>query len=125
MFKTNILQIIGEESVRKIEVIKTELKQLENNSRPSPVNIPNTNYFIDCDYVMMAVGSTSDKNIVNSIGVELDKRGKIIIDEDGRTSKPNVFAGGDLAGTKGTVAWASRAGRNAAKAIVKYLESGK
>ena len=69
----------------------------------------------------MAIGSHPEESIVNSLGLELDKRGRILIDKDGHTSKEKVFAGGDLAGTIGTVAFAARAGRDAAYAIMKYL----
>ena len=69
------------------------------------------------DYVVMAVGSSPEKEIANSLGLELNKWGYINIDENNRTSKEKIYAGGDLAGDKGTVAWAARAGRNVAEAI--------
>ena len=47
---------------------------------------------------------------------------EIKIDKNGKTSDEKIFSGGDIAGTKGTVAWASRAGRNAAYAIIEYLK---
>ena len=56
------------------------------------------------------------------MNLELDKKGRIKIDENNMTSQKGVFAGGDLAGTKATVAWASRSGRDAGNAIIKYLE---
>ena len=85
------------------------------------VNVEGSNYEIDCDYVMMAIGSVADSELVNTFKVDLDKRGKVDIDKVGNTTRKGVFSGGDLAGTKGTVAWASRAGRNAAYEIIKYL----
>ena len=86
------------------------------------MNIEGTENIMACDYVIMAVGAVPEKSVVSSLGLLLDKRGKIVIDENGRTSKENVFAGGDLAGVKGTVAFAARSGRNAADAIKEYLE---
>ena len=74
------------------------------------------------DYVIMAVGSKPEQRIVEELGVELTSRGNIKIDEDYRTSRQKVFAGGDISGTKATVAWASRSGREAAKAIIRWLE---
>ena len=121
LFQNNILGIYGDKKVEKIEVIKTELVKKEGDDRLSPVNIEGSNYYLSCDYVVMAIGSHPEESIVNSLGLELDKRGRILIDKDGHTSKEKVFAGGDLAGTKGTVAFASRAGRDAAYAIMKYL----
>ena len=122
LFQNNILGIYGEKRVEKVEVIKTELVKKEDYDRLSPVNIEESNYYLSCDYVVMAIGSHPEESIVNSLGLELDKRGRILIDKDGHTSKEKVFAGGDLAGTKGTVAFAARAGRDAAYAIMKYLK---
>ena len=123
LFQNNILGIYGEKSVEKVEVIKTELVKKDNDDRLSPVNIEGTNYYLSCDYVIMAIGSHPESSVVNSLGLEFDKRERILIDKDGHTSKEKVFAGGDLAGTTSTVAFASRAGRDAAYAIIKYLEN--
>ena len=123
LFQNNILGIYGDKKVEKIEVINTELVKKDDDDRLSPVNIEGTNYYLNCDYVVMAIGSHPESNIVNSLGLELDKRGRILIDKEGHTSKEKVFAGGDVAGTISTVDFASRAGRDAAYAIMKYLES--
>ena len=61
----------------------------------------------------MAVGSKPESNILEKLNLELTDRGHIKIDKNNQTSNPKIFAGGDLAGAKGTVAWASRSGRNA------------
>ena len=121
LFQNNIIGIYGDKKVEEIEVIKTELVKKEDDDRLSPVNIEGTNYYLSCNYVVMAIGSHPESSVVNSLGLELDKRGRILIDKDGHTSKEKVFAGGDLAGTTSTVAFASRAGRDAAYAIIKYL----
>ena len=121
LFQNNIIGIYGEKMVEKIEVIKTELVKKDDDDRLSPVNIEGSNYYLSCDYVVMAIGSHPEESIVNSLGLELDKRGRILVDKDGHTSKEKVFAGGDVAGTTSTVAFASRAGRDAAYAIMKYL----
>ena len=123
LFQNNIIGIYGDKKVEEIEVIKTELVKKEDDDRLSPVNIEGTNYYLSCDYVVMAIGSHPESSVVNSLGLELDKRGRILIDKDGHTSKEKVFAGGDLAGTTSTVSFASRAGRDAAYAIIKYLEN--
>ena len=70
----------------------------------------------------MAVGSKPEASVVDTLGIELTSRGNIKIDENYQTSKEKVFAGGDISGTKATVAWASRSGREAAKAIMRWLE---
>ena len=124
LFQNNILKINGndEGKVKSIECIKTELVQKEGETRLSPVNIDGSNYELECDYVIMAIGSKPEDKVVNSLGVELDRKGRIVVDEIGRTSKPNIYAGGDIAENMGTVAYAARAGRNVAEAIVNTLQ---
>ena len=96
--------------------------QKEGEKRLSPVNIENSNFMLDIDYVIMAVGSKVEEKLVNSLGLEITKYGNIKIDENGQTSDAQIFAGGDLVGEKSTVAWAARSGRNAAYAINEYLK---
>lgn len=121
LFKTNIVKILGNEKVEKLECIKTELVEKEGEKRPVPVNIENSNYLLDMDYVVMAVGSKPDGEIVSKTKLEVTQYGNIKVDENYMTSKKGIFAGGDLIGTKSTVAWAARSGRNASEAIKKYL----
>lgn len=121
LFKTNIVKILGNEKVEKLECIKTELVEKEGERRPVPVNIENSNYLLDMDYVVMAVGSKPDGEIVSKTKLEVTQYGNIKVDENYMTSKKGIFAGGDLIGTKSTVAWAARSGRNASEAIKKYL----
>lgn len=121
LFQNNIVKIIGKKNVEKIECIKTELVKKEGETREVPINIENSNYEIEMDYVVMALGSTPEKEVVEKLGIELDKWGYIRTDENYRTSNPKIFAGGDLAGNKGTVAWAARAGRDAADSIIAQL----
>ncbi len=122
LFQTNLVKIIGQEKVEDIECIKTELVKKEGETREVPVDIVGSNYEIPMDYVVMAVGSKTEEALVKSLGVELTSRGNIKVDENYMTSRVKVFAGGDLSGTKATVAWASRSGREAANAIMKFLE---
>lgn len=120
IFQNNLVKILGNNKVEQIELIKTELVQKEGETRKSPVNIPDSNYIIDIDYVIMALGSHPEQ-FVSQLGLELTEKGYIKIDENNRTSNEKIFAGGDLAGAKGTVAWAARSGRDTAEAIIKYL----
>jgi glutamate synthase (NADPH/NADH) small chain len=122
LFQNNIVRILGKNKVEQIELIKTELVQQEGEARKVPVNIPNSNYLIDIDYVVMALGSIPE-SFVSELGIELNKWGYIKIDDKNRTSNPKIFAGGDLAGEKGTVAWAARSGRNSAMSIIEYLKN--
>lgn len=121
LFKTNIVKILGNEKVEKLECIKTQLVQKEGEKRPVPVNIENSNYLLDMDYVVMAVGSKPNEEIVSKTKLEVTQYGNIKVDENYMTSKKGIFAGGDLIGTKSTVAWAARSGRNASEEIKNYL----
>lgn len=122
LFQTNVTSIHGEEKVEEIECIKTELIKKEGETREVPVDIEGSNFRLPMDYVVMAVGSKPEENVVKELRLELTTRGNTKIDENYRTSRQKVFAGGDISGTKATVAWASRSGREAAKAIMRFLE---
>ena len=117
LFQNNIVKILGNGKVEKVECIKTELVKKEGETREVPVNIDESNYELEMDYVVMAVGSNPEKDVVDSLGLELNKWGYIKVDENHRTSKEKIYAGGDLAGDKGTVVWAARAGRDVAEII--------
>ena len=96
--------------------------QKEGETRKVPINIQGSNYELDMDCVVMAVGSKPDETLIESMGLEKTKYGNIKVDENYMTSDKKVFAGGDLIGTKSTVAWASKSGREAAESIKKYLK---
>ena len=117
LFQNNIVKINGNEKVESIELIKTKLVQKEGDTRLSPVNIEGSNYKINADYVIMALGSKTD-DFVQNLGIELNKRNNIKVNEKFQTSNPKIYAGGDLAGGKGTVAWAARDGRDASQNIL-------
>ena len=125
LFQNNIVKILSDnenKKVKKIECIKTELIEKEGELRKVPQDIEGSNYEIDIDYVIMAIGSEPEKEVVNKLGLELNSKGYIKVDEDYRTSNKKIFAGGDLIGQNATVAWAARSGRKAAEAIIKMLE---
>ncbi len=122
LFQNNIVEIIGKEKVEKLELIKTELVKKEGETREVPVNIDNSNYFIDTDYVVMALGSTVSDEVFD-LGLTLNKWGNIYIDKNYQTSNSKIFAGGDLAGCKGTVAWAAHSGRDVAEKIIEKLKN--
>jgi pyruvate/2-oxoglutarate dehydrogenase complex dihydrolipoamide dehydrogenase (E3) component len=60
-----------------------------------------------------------EEKIINSLGLECDKKGYIKVDENYETSMKNVYAGGDVIGSRATVAWAARTGRDVAEIIVQ------
>lgn len=121
LFQTNIKKVIGKDKVEKIECIKMDLVQKEGETRLSPVEIPNSNYEMNIDYVVMAVGAKTEEENLKKENVELTERKYVKINENYETSIDKVFAGGDLVGNTATVAWAARDGRNAAEEIRDYL----
>ena len=120
LFQNNIVKINGKEKVKSVELIKTELIKKEGDTRLSPVNIEGSNYKIDADYVVMALGSKTD-SFVKNLGLELDSKNNIKINENYQTSNPKIYAGGDVRGGMKTVAWAARDGRNIAVEIINEL----
>ncbi len=120
LYQNNIVKIIGNDKVEKLELIKTKLVQKEGETRKVPVNEEGSNYIINSDYVIMALGAKPEK-FVQDLGLELDKRNHILVNEKFQTSNPKIFAGGDLAGQKGTIAWAAKSGRDAAEHIVEFV----
>lgn len=120
LFQNNIVKINGDNKVQNVELIKTKLVQKEGESRLVPINIENSNYIIDVDYIIMALGSRP-LPFVENLGLELNKWGNIKVDENYKTSNPKIYAGGDIAGVKGTVAWAAYSGREVANQIIRNI----
>ena len=116
LFQHNIIKIIGEKKVEEIEVVKTKLIQKEGETRLSPVNIENSNYEIQADYVVMAIGS-KPQELVKNWGLNTYNYGYISVDKKGQTANPKIYAIGDLAGNVSTVAWACKSGRDVAEKI--------
>lgn len=123
LLQNNIVKIYGNKKVENIELIRTELVKKEGENRLSPINIEGTNYIMNADYVVMALGSETDE-FVKQLNLELSYKNNIKIDEKYKTSNPKIFAGGDLAGCIKTVAWAARSGRDAAEKIIEELKPG-
>ncbi len=125
LFQNNIVKILGKNKVEKIECIKTKLIKKEGELREVPVNIDYSNYEMEIDYVVMAVGSEVEKELINKLGLKINKWGYIEVNEEHCTSKKGIYAGGDVVGDKGTVAWAARAGRDVAEIIKQNLKNYK
>ena len=116
IFQTNILKILKS---NQIECIKTELVEKQGETRKVPVNIEGSNYLMDIDYVVMAVGAKPNEKVIKKLNLETTKWGCIKVDENYKTSDSKIYAVGDLIGTKKTVAWAARSGFECAKIINK------
>lgn len=122
IYQTNIVKIIGEKKVEKVECIKTKLVQKEQESRKIPVDIQGTNYILGVDYIIKAIGAKADQKLLSKLDIKLDSYGYIKTDENQMTSKEKIFAGGDLVNGSSTIAYVSKKGRDAANKIDQYLK---
>ena len=125
---TNPVEILGDEKgwVRGIRCIRMELGEPDESGRRSPVPVPGSEFEIETDTVIMSLGTSPNPMIARSTpGLKTNRRGCLIADEDGATTRPMVFAGGDAVTGAATVILAMGAGRRAAAAIHKALQSEK
>ena len=120
----NPIEIIGDENgfVKSVKCIKMELGEPDENGRRRPIEIPGSEFEIEADNVVIAIGTSPNPLIKSTTpGLEVTKRGGIIVDENGKTSKDNVYAGGDAVTGSATVISAMGAGKIAAKQIDKQI----
>jgi len=102
--------------------VKMELGEPDAKGRRRPVEIPNSEFEIAVDTVIMSIGTSPNPLIKSTTeGLEVNSRGGIIVNEDGLTSRNAVYAGGDAVTGAATVISAMGAGKTAAKAIDEYL----
>ncbi len=123
---TNPVEIIGDENgwVKALRCIRMELGEPDESGRRSPVPIPGSEFEIPTETVIMALGTAPNPLIVNTTkGLEATRRGGLVADDEGRTTREGIFAGGDAVTGAATVILAMGAGRKAAKAIDEYLKS--
>ncbi len=108
-----------------IECQRMELGEPDESGRRRPVPVKGSEYVIDIETVVEAIGQKPNPIIQSTTpGLQTSKRGTVVTDEAQKTSRPGVFAGGDLARGGATVILAMRDGKNAAAAIHNYLRSG-
>lgn len=122
----NPVSIKGDEKgwVNGLECVKMELGEADASGRRSPVAIEGSEYILDVDMVVMAIGQGPNPLIKQTTpNLEVNKRGNIVADEAGATSIPGVFAGGDIVTGAATVISAMGTGKRAAVAIDEYLKN--
>ena len=122
----NPVQILGDEQghVTGIEVQKMELGEPDEKGRRRPVAVPNSNWVIECDAVIIAIGTKPNPLLRSTTeGLEATPKGGIQADENGQTSREGVFAGGDAVTGSATVIMAMGAGKTGAKSIDAYIRS--
>ncbi len=125
---TNPTQFFGDEQgrVTGMECLKMELGEPDDSGRRRPIPIKDSEYTIDCDLVVVSVGSNANPLLTNTTpDIELNRWGNIEADPvTGKTSKKGVWAGGDIVTGAATVILAMGAGRDAATSMHDYLTRG-
>ena len=123
----NPTQILGDENgnVKGMECIRMELGEPDASGRRRPVEVPGSEFTLDVDCVIMAIGTSPNPLIKSTTqGLETQKWGGIIVNEEtGLTSREGVYAGGDAVTGAATVILAMGAGKTAATAIDQYIQS--
>ena len=123
----NPVEIIGDADgfVSGMKCVRMELGEPDASGRRSPVEIPDSEFLLDCDCVIMSIGTSPNPLIKSTTkGLEVNRRGGIVVEEEtGKTSLDGVYAGGDAVTGAATVILAMGAGKTAAKAIDAYLKA--
>ena len=123
---TNPVEVIGDENgwVKAVKCIRMELGEPDESGRRSPVEVPGSEFEIETDTVIMSLGTSPNPLIAKTTaGLETNRRGCLVADENGATTRPGVFAGGDAVTGAATVILAMGAGRKAAAAIHEYIQN--
>ena len=121
----NPIRIIGDEKgfVKQIECIRMELTEPDASGRRGVKAMEGSEYLMDVDGVIMAIGTSPNPLLKNSImGIEVNRRGGFVVDDNMKTSIGNIWAGGDAVTGSATVIEAMGAGQKAAKSILEYLK---
>ena len=127
-FLANPVAFHGDEYgwVRQMECVRMKLTEPDESGRRRPVPIEGSNFFMDVDTVVIAIGQTPNPLIQQTTpGLEVSRRGTIVVDENMQTSIEGVYAGGDVVTGAATVISAMGAGKKAAESIHKYIMSKK
>ena len=121
---TNPVEVLGDENgnVRAIKCIKMELGEPDESGRRSPVPVEGSEFEVECDTVIMALGTSPNPLIAKTTpGLERTRKGGLVATEGGATTREGIFAGGDAVTGAATVILAMGAGRKAAAEIHKKL----
>ncbi len=125
---TNPTRVLGTDKgwVRGLNCVEMELGEPDESGRRSPVVKEGSDFELECDVVIMALGTSPNPLLKQTTeGLETNRRGCIVADEAGATTRKGVFAGGDAVTGAATVILAMGAGRRAARAIDEYIKGGK
>jgi glutamate synthase (NADPH/NADH) small chain len=123
-FSINTKKFSGDANgnVKKLHGVRLEWQKQPNGAPPKMVEIPGSEFEMECDLVLLALGFLGpEKPLLEQFGVALDARGNVVADADYASSVPGVFACGDARRGQSLVVWAIWEGREAARGVDKYL----
>ena len=128
LFLTNPIACLGDERgmIKQLQCVKMELGEPDASRRRRPVTIEGSDFLLDTDLMIVAAGGKANPILTkNTAGLDLSKWGYVVCNDEGRTSKPAVWAGGDIVTGAATVINAMGAGKIAAADIHQYLSGDK
>ena len=123
---TSPVEFVGDDKgkLKAVKCIKMKLGEPDQSGRRRPIPIPNSEYTIEIDTALVAIGQSPNPLVPQSFAeLETEKWGNLKVDDKGQTSVPGVFAGGDIATGAATVILAMGAGKQAARSIDTYLKN--
>ena len=123
LWLTSPLELIGDDkkNVRAMRCERMELGEPDASGRRKPVSVPGSDFELEADMVVFAIGTNANPILGQTSGLKLNKRGYIATDDCLATSIAGVYAGGDIVTGAATVIQAMGAGRKAARAMKAYL----
>ena len=119
------VEVLGNEKrwVSGLKCVRMELGEPDASGRARPVPVPGSEFVIPCDVVVVAIGTKANPLLTATCPeLKLNKWGNIVVDDNGMTSMPGVFAGGDIVRGAATVILAMGDGKRAARAMDQYLK---
>ena len=122
---TNPVKVLGQDGwVSGVECVEMELGEPDASGRRRPIVKEGSNFVIECDCMIMSIG-TSPNPLIRSTteGLETNRKGCLVVDENGMTTRAGVFAGGDAVSGAATVIQAMGAGKKCAAAIHEYIQN--
>lgn len=125
MYLTTPIEFLGteNENVEKVRCIKIELGELDESGRPSPRPIPNSDFELNVDTVISAIGYMPEEETLMSSGISTKDQNRVIVDNNSATNLKNVFACGDVVSGPSSLIEAIASGKKTARSVHSYFRN--
>lgn len=118
----NPVKVLGEKTVSGVECVRMAMCELDESGRPKPSCIEESNFVLEADVFIEAIGQGPNPLLISMLpALTRERRGNVVVDEDGQTTIARVYAAGDVATGAATVIWAMGSAKKAAAAIDRML----